>query len=582
MKIKNINIFERHIEKIIVGVCVLAAVYFLYTYAISGSYKVEVSGVAKTPAEVEDDIRRAGKNLEANLRNATVPEQLQTLEVAPYAEDFRERFERPILADIATYEAPIGQPALDPKLLGTGQVLQNRSYAETKPPQPLNVRARADFGVLDVSPSSPTYDQLVSVVGDSQPMDVWYVSVQAMYNMGVWRQKQTSEPQDARVPGDWTRASSFVVDVVLERQTWDPYAGQWGPVETIDPIPSETNFRDLPQRPSKPEADRWIQTIQLQQDNLSKPPFAPMTPTRPWLPPDVVGRLTPAQVTRLREIDSEMADLRRQLDGEPSAAPVGPASGGGRGFDAQFDGADLSPAARRSMGIGRAPVATGDQSAPMSTKAIIDRMKSLNSEYLQLVGAKEADQDGDDPLAPQVIDQVKVWQHDMTVQPGMSYRYRIVVGLVNPLFQRIQLGNDQRRTQFFKLVRLSEPSAWTDPITIPEKKQFFVVASDPSRRVATVEVWTIFDGAWRTTKFEVQAGDPIGSVRQITSNRMEMDIDLNVDATVVDIDTAFPVRSQIGDTTTRMLYVDDVTGEMYSRTAHDDTVSVERRRLLGN
>lgn len=579
MKIKNINIAERHLEKVIVGLCALAAIYFLYVYAISGSYQVTVNNATKSPNELEAEIRNASTSLKRALETAPVPDLLQNLEVAPYAQNFRERFERPILADVFSYETPIGLPGLEPKIVGNGPAVQSRNYAVTVPPPPTGIRTRADFAKLTVSPDSRHYEELTNIVGQSEPYDFWYVSVQAQFDMGLWRRRQNSEPPGVAVPQDWARDSSYVVDVTLERQTWN---GSWEvPVEVIRTIPGNLSFRAVPANPVRSMVDEWIEQIRLQQDTLTKPPFAPVSTIRPWLPPDVVGQLTSAQIVRLREIASEQARIRQQLDNGAAPAPRGPVTGGGPGGGfVGVDSEDMSPAARRTVGIGRGVVAP-DQPAAVSENDLIAQLQALNQEYIELVGGRPAEPvDPRDQLA--ALDDVKVWQHDITVKPGMSYRYRIIVNVINPLFQRNQLSLEQRRAQFDKLARASEPSAWTEPVTIPTNKQFFVSGAVPGNKGASVEVWTVFDGAWRQNTFSVQPGDPIGNVVEVKGSTMSANVDLNVDATVVDIDYAYPVASQPNATTTRVLYMDDNTGELYWQTAFSDASSPQRRALQAN
>jgi hypothetical protein len=174
----------------------------------------------------------------------------------------------------------------------------------------------------------------------------------------------------------------------------------------------------------------------------------------------------------------------------------------------------------------------------------------------------------------------RIWAHDVTVRPGVTYRYRMAVSMLNPLYRNPHLDNDQYQTYFNALLLPpSLASGWTPPITIDQESYFFVVGKNQGRGTAEVEVWRIFNGAWRFVRFDVQPGDVIGKIQKMTVGNATYDVDFRIsDKLVVDIDfNATAIRP--GDTTVGLIVLDDATGVVQTKTAEIDNEDLTRSRL---
>ena len=175
-------------------------------------------------------------------------------------------------------------------------------------------------------------------------------------------------------------------------------------------------------------------------------------------------------------------------------------------------------------------------------------------------------------------DRVQVWAHDLTAQPGMTYRYQVRVYVVNPLFQKRPLIEEQV-AQFQNTLSLeSQASEWTDPIRTDESKYFFADQINPMPLQATFVVYYLFDGQWRTHTFtRVEPGEAIGGTITRTFGDRDMPVDLSMDAVLVDIDT--------GDTTNfvganaRVIYLDGAEGELRMRVVGRDRQHPKRQEL---
>jgi hypothetical protein len=103
------------------------------------------------------------------------------------------------------------------------------------------------------------------------------------------------------------------------------------------------------------------------------------------------------------------------------------------------------------------------------------------------------------------------WMHDDTVEPGKTYRYRVIYKIKNPIFGAVNIAKDPKFAEQFALT--ANPSAWTEEVNVPSKVRFWVARAMPSAAAnptARVEVFSYQDGEHQYKEFTVQAGDEIG------------------------------------------------------------------------
>lgn len=186
----------------------------------------------------------------------------------------------------------------------------------------------------------------------------------------------------------------------------------------------------------------------------------------------------------------------------------------------------------------------------------------------------------------QVNRTIRVWAHDLTVEPGKTYRYRLIVSVLDPLFKQTQVNETQFEQYHNKLAlgpdeqELAE-SPWSDEVRIDPAYYFFLVGGNPSQQRAEVEVWRIFDGAWRSGNFDLNPGDPIGGTITVQTYQGPQELPLKIDALLVDltsVSSGRPGGISLGGTT-RMLYLDRDTNQIATRTVDQDRESVDRIRL---
>jgi hypothetical protein len=131
---------------------------------------------------------------------------------------------------------------------------------------------------------------------------------------------------------------------------------------------------------------------------------------------------------------------------------------------------------------------------------------------LQLVPATDftltAIQDGGD---------IELYFHDLTVQDGKTYRYKVRYSLLNPVYEKPNQVSDAKLA---KVLAIDSPdSEWSAAVSVPPRTKFWCSAKQPSAKNGTVafSVFSWHDGKWDEKDYpEVAPGDEIGDGNFVT------------------------------------------------------------------
>ncbi|MCC7192005.1 MAG: hypothetical protein IT444_04395 [Phycisphaeraceae bacterium] len=600
MKIKNLTFIDKHIHKIVIGVALVLAVIVIWLYVQGQPYQVELNARMMTPTETVEEIDLATKKLDGAISKKESP--LPKITVPSYTTDFKARAVRSLTGK-SKLEVPLGPPGLDPRVVPTEAPVRPEYFVGTPPPA-TNLTTSTGFGVVAI-PSEPKelVDAWHELLGGNNVRDIRYVSVAGQFDMKEWRRRLASAPEAQRMPESWWRGRLLVADVILERQALDPSTNQWGSVQRLAALPNAAfHFRN---GNWGADADEAISQVRIEQDQITKPAPPPLVDDG-WIAPgsSAAPQLSEEQLKRLRQLDIEINRLRERvkvLHKSGGAEPTPP-------LHSAMPEAAPSPLPRDRRPPGRAAAPRPDLAGGDLNKLQQDLRDRIN-ERDAIRGIKRvADTPAGSPPAfdgrpllggrdaqapvesvPEMSDRIEVWAHDVTVKPGQTYRYRLVVAVLNPLFQRREPRPEQREQYFEKLAIESAPdtetavefhNAWSSPVTIERESYFFVTGGNRNAQNAQVEVWRIINGAWRSQEFTVQPGDPIGKSVAIAGVNDGKPVDMTVNAVVVDIDFDAPaVGLGFNQTTTRLLYMDRQSGKMLSRTQAADKDDSLRQRL---
>ena len=131
------------------------------------------------------------------------------------------------------------------------------------------------------------------------------------------------------------------------------------------------------------------------------------------------------------------------------------------------------------------------------------------------------------------------WAHDDTVEPGKSYRYRIRLGVFNPISGTNQFSEQDKRFRN-RVILWSEFSDVTETVEIPRTLYFF--PRQEAAKTVTVTVCRYALGYWYSKGFTVKKGEVIGKVVKSETKEAEREgvtipetIDYATEAVLVDV-----------------------------------------------
>jgi hypothetical protein len=157
-------------------------------------------------------------------------------------------------------------------------------------------------------------------------------------------------------------------------------------------------------------------------------------------------------------------------------------------------------------------------------------------------------------MAAQQIPTFEFWTHDLTAQPGKTYRYTVRYAILNPVWQQTTAAPEKLTKQFALMSPNSQPS---DEVQIPLRMEFFVRVITPKTSTAQLDLFTWKEGGWTVQAITVVPGDPIGDSKWV----------------VVD------VRSEGRDNARQYVLVADPNSQLQRRTIRQDEQSERYQQL---
>lgn len=198
-----------------------------------------------------------------------------------------------------------------------------------------------------------------------------------------------------------------------------------------------------------------------------------------------------------------------------------------------------------------------------------------------------------DPGANVTADVEPLWIHDLTVEPGATYRYRVQCVVYNTYVGLPdELANGEQDAR--KLLLTSDWSSWSEPVTVrPTSYVFFTRSVSPADKTVSVDVYAWSGGLWRPVPGKkVEVGQRIAFDYEVrpASGRLKKKVSVDTGLTVVDIDYSArrPVRARVRKDggydfevrETQVLVLADAQGRVRERVNQDEKNNPERLGLL--
>ncbi|MCP4260047.1 MAG: hypothetical protein GY774_21405 [Planctomycetes bacterium] len=559
--IKIGSFFEAHIEKIVLMIVGFVCIWLMITRVIFSPNQVSYDGGKYSPSAIDEQVYRKAQELQDKIN---IPPEDQ----APYQPKSPE-FIALLDSSISDIDVTVWPPIpyeVDGASKGPGgggkfnlPVIGSVSDVAIG-----HIRAAA-YVPTDVITAENTYDK-----APSEPNDIDLVTVEAKFDIeGLYKRFKQSFVDD--VPQEFSDpclAKPIFAAVQLQRQQLGE-GGSWSDWQNIprskidhygqlfEIVEDSSSFPPGRLKVTKLQFEDW----QLQIDLLQPEAYSMASAKEEWYPPvihrkylDIQRKEVAEEKRKAREDEqksSDRTDSRRSRRTGGIGGTTGRGGGGGfsdmgaggyggmGGDSSRRRGSSRTTGSSRGGRGGRAGGAQSYEGGGLggSTGRTRGRSRGRNTEqgglgmedYGGMLGMPGDRLTRRGPSMMDVYDEydkiritgrtllekmkepMAFWAHDDTVEPRKYYRYRIRLGVFNPVAGTNQLS-EQDISRKNEVVLWSEFSDITEPVEIPGRMYFFAKHIREPANIVTVQVSKYVLGYWYSEDFKVSPGDVIGSV----------------------------------------------------------------------
>ena len=637
MKTKGITVVERFIEKGILGLAAVFAVAFAAMQLLSEAPATQAAGGEVNPGTVDARLEEQTRRLKAAIEVEGLPAGVEVLEASgEVGPSFTELVETPT---VGFRKVQVTEAAVD--LGGVGGItLTAGAYNVPTLPGPPAVFVETHFDAISIDKLELSGDDesiLESRLGvTGSPGDIVWNTVGFQIPWDEMDAAMRDAPGgDRDMPEAWYSGRIDVLDIVVERQK--RIDGEWAPAVVLKTMPARWSLREnlIEERLSRKDRDAIIESLWLDRDqdrtpspilqDILRPEFyatasdrwsAPLAPSAEednaskgdnWREIAKWKRkLREAQKKANRRAasieglggtpgEADEPDRKDQKPGQGSGASgIGGGdrnrgSGGGSGRR-ESSGKRAAPGAGLSSGSGGFGAGTGTPEDPEKKKR---QLAGLQKQYQDALKDVSKAQDrlralGYDPsqagaveLSGLANDLAVAWFHDLEVEPGAEYRYRVRFEVLNPFFAR-QLDLQEAQINLAKsMVMPTESSSWTDTVAVPGFSQFFLTGGEDDGSKIQAEVFCFKEGRWWSHTYNrLQLGSRIGDTQRKQNGDERVEIDFGTNWMPVDLEIDYSMGDdeiEAGQAAiVRLQHVSDHVRPLLSRKVWLDGTSLSR------
>lgn len=518
MKLKGINPFEQHAEKIVVGVMVLIFVAVVAAQFLLHPNRVKVGNNKVAPEAAYQQVEQEARALDAKLKATPREEDLPKAGVVDLAAQFEQALRSPVVPAPSAGAAPrlAGNWPRTEIVVGKVEDLEGARIATPAVPAPTGAVAYAFSNAIDPMEVVAVPALAAFLQSKQQPHDQAAASVEARFDGTSLVKAFEADPDGEAgplrpMPASWWRGLVEIIGVTLEREELGP-TGQWTGLTTVPAPPGRAGpMATLEQDVARTrDMEILVQNAQRDAAQVRRPAYYHAVAGPEWMPPiDAIARDqkggTRAAIERaLKKRAGLEADRQRvasQLGGGGLQPPrPGQGNRGGRNPEPPPRDREQSGAQRRLDRL--------DEQIAEVTAELASLGHSDDPNARPQAGQSQG------PDLPVLQDSaVRVWAHDVTAVPGKTYRYRVRVALNNPVFGRGPALHHEQRTLADARVLLSEPSAWTAPVQAEPTEAYFITSASEGGEgllggtQAAAELYKRYYGFWRRGTVSLQPGD---------------------------------------------------------------------------
>ena len=570
MSNKYIILLESHIEKLVLAIVSLVCLWLLVTRVLISPNKVEFERRTLAPAEIDQVIKVRSDRLADKLH---LPSELVQAH-QPIANKLKEKISLTI-PDVnsrvyAYLPAPISPDIMDGRQYKLPEIGPVREVAAE------HIRSVVYEPIEEVAEKNPYASQrsapndldMVTVAAEFDVADVYYSFYDCFAGVDVpaeWKDPCFAQPVFA------------AVELQRQEQLEDGIWSQWQRVPRTRIEMRREMFEVVEEAGGLPAGGIKMSLFKFNNravvaDLLQPEPYRIASEEDEWYPPLLYKRYLGYQRKQKKE-DRRKAKEEENNQRDPRRSETLRGRGRGRLGGAISRGGEVESRGGgryggRGRNLRRGSIGFGDRGederGPLEGRRTSEKKKSekdeIDEELMKLLITEKTD-------LSQMQESLTFWAHDDTVKPGKIYKYRIRLGIFNPVAGTVQVKPvDQSRQN--KVVLWSKYSDVTDQIEIPKRLYFFPLRGEASENKAvTVKIFKYKMGYWYRWQGAVRQGEIIGKevenkdsengtkVSRLANKSIPETIDYSTGSILVDVKT---VNSWVGTTNLTHKYYSDM------------------------
>ncbi len=497
MNKKSSNFFEEHIEKIVLAIVGLVCLWLFVTRVIFSSSYVEYDNGKFGPDAIDSYISKQAEVLENKLNREPEPKE-QPYE--PKVDDFSAMLDSTV-NDVDTSRA-LPQPIMSSKSRSDDRVYHPPSIGEVREVAVEHIRAVAYVPNIEIN------EKNVYSAGNSEPNDIDFVTVEAKFDVSELYKRFYESFAGEQVKPSWRDpclAQPIFAAVQLQKQELLPN-GSWSDWQVVPRSKVESRkemFRIIENINALPAGGMKVRLLQfdnieVKMDLLQPEAYQIASAKEEWFPPS----LHKEYVKYRKEIDiqqkREAAAERRE---ERSSRPRETRTLGTMGLGEEIPTTLGRGTARRTPTTSRTDRRDVKE---QPHREILQTLGDIAQRFNKISITVETN-------FARMNEPLLFWAHDDTVEPGKSYRYKIRLGVFNPIAGTNQFYK-QDESMKNKVILWSEASNVTEIVDIPKTLYFFPREIQETAKAVTVQVSRYILGYWYSKDFTVKRGELIGNI----------------------------------------------------------------------
>jgi hypothetical protein len=575
MNIKGIlNFFEEHIEKIVLVLVSIFCVWLLLTWVVLSPNRIEYEGRKFMPADIDSYIY---DNVAVPLNN-----KLSRLpEPAPLYEPEYDNY-------VAWVDSPISNINLNiyPPIPGNykERIIEGREYdvpviGEVTEAVAEHIRAVAYVPTEEITPVN-SYDK-----ARHEPNDIDLVTVEAKFDVAKLYENFYENFAGSDVQREWQDpclAKPIFAAVDLQRKVFLS-DGSWSDWKTVPRAKIDSNkelfkiIEDVTELPSGGIKVRLLQfgSSQMARSLLQPNSYSIASPKEEWFPPHLHEKYIKVRDDIEREdrrkaaeqAEKERSDKTRRNTTTPGGGTRGTGistRGGGLGAGGLSGLFSSGSTASRGGGVTRGSNIRGSGRdvrggrAQGTTRAGTDTTPATDTSKPKQTTVKDIEDEFNKLLITAYAKMYKLteplvfWALDDSAKPNQIYRYRVRLGVFNPMAGTKNFTEEYQSCQD-KVILWSMFSNETESLEIPGRLYFFPLSVQQDTKSVDIQVSKYVLGYWHSNRFQsVKPGESIGKVAKVkplTEEEKQKNIqipkEINYDTNAILVDVV-PVNEWVG------------------------------------